>query len=252
MYPYRHITPVTFVDPSGLRLFAKGDENDAQELLTYVRGITGDSQYDLDGNTIIYKGEFSSDNEYQEGSEIGRALIRALHETNLNIGVSFVDRENESQNNSSGDAGRITFNRKEGYEQAPTKDMLAEFVHEATHAFVKTFRLDDKLVVNFKEGLSDHDKNAYQAYVDKKYNEATALLVENRFRNEIGAGQRADGKQIGANQFGTFPHDFNRAIIPEEGFSRPSDPSLKGNVNAFILKSFGPNLDQYILSNYGY
>ena len=240
-----------FVDPSGLRLFAKGDENDAQELLTYVRGITGDSQYDLDGNTIIYKGEFSSDNEYQEGSEIGRALIRALHETNLNIGVSFVDRENESQNNSSGDAGRITFNRKEGYEQAPTKDMLAEFVHEATHAFVKTFRLDDKLVVNFKEGLNDFDKRAYDSFINKKYNEATALLIEEKFRKEVGASARSDGFKIGANSYGIFPHDFNNTVITGD-FTKPSDPALRGNVNAFILKSFGPDLDKYILSHYGY
>ena len=82
MYPYQHITPITFIDPSGMYITCS--ENESKEIINMLSELTDDELEYQNGRIVITK-------TYDADKHVGQTLIKDLiddpnSEININLG----------------------------------------------------------------------------------------------------------------------------------------------------------------------
>lgn len=238
-----------YIDPWGLKISAANDglrrntTHNAEEVLKQIIKITGDSGYYLDGYNIAYKEGDSVDG----GTEVGRALVRALMESDATICISLNAKGTDPH--SSGYAGR----RINMGSRIDSDELTATLVHELTHAYTDTYGLDDMIIYNFANP-DDPNKIDIERYVTKKYQEATAITVEEEFRagmNYVARSMITSGN-IGMDGYGQFPYLLTNTSGYTHKIDGIGEIQLYNRVTASTLKVNGSGIVEFLTTVYGY
>lgn len=218
MYPYQHITPIAFVDPSGLALEIYWE--DLEMFTELAKIIFDDNEFEFsfnedmlnDGKYVIDEWKDSYDN--YGGSEIGKALLKTLIEVkgSGSVGDNTIKIDFENSGNlieSSYDGGYVSIYL--GEEMAySTEEILTVLIHELGHAYVNIYDYESKLSYSIISSNSN-----YNSLIREKYSEAAAITIEEQFRKEMGFEPRDTSVgTIGTdlNSYGAWPINLTRYI----------------------------------------
>jgi hypothetical protein len=175
-----------FVDPSGLQVTIS--KKDYENFIGQVRTIIGNDDFDFvnktekGSNFIISEWE---ECEYEGGSDIGRALLKYTINSKNDVTIKYTPL---NDGRASSFNGKIITMRGWGANgfQYGEGEGLAVFIHELTHAYTYNNSYDAKVgnSVIFAD-INDPKNDGYRAEFSNAYAEATAITVEERFRNEM-------------------------------------------------------------------
>ena len=206
MYPYRHITPVRYSDPSGL-VFQIADAFSERIFKEIARTYIGDDGYKFvqDDNGNIVEIVSSS------GSVVdpdGLALMNYLAASDTEI--TFVAKNKDLESNYRDDKhGKGTLMMSTQHDikdergniirtiNKPATELAYSFTHEGTHGF------------EINEGYSSNVKKANGHKNDgidyeKGYGEQTAINMENITRSRFGYPLRENDPYLSTPKPGTF------------------------------------------------
>jgi len=135
------------------------------------------------------------------GSKVARALIKALMNSKVLITIKF-----NNDLNFKSDPGDYSMHNITLYSKTDSELLSSTFVHELTHALTDVNGFDAAITDVF---FNDKDKQA----IKRKYQEATAITVEQQFRKDMGYEERDTQKYggIGVNGYAQFTNEYTNA-----------------------------------------
>ncbi len=218
-YVYCSGNPVMFVDLLGMKMQPRNAKI-ADFLVNQIIKATGDSGYSYDENSgfIVYE----EGHQIEGGSEVARNLInyfvtnddnyvRVNFKSKIIGGIEVNDALSGGYTNGDINIGSVV----------DDDNVTSTFIHELTHAYTKQSGLDDSILYSFTDP-NDSLKNDIIEYVQRQYKEATAITVEEQFRQEMGYDARntVTNHIIGTNNYAQFPHiltsDPNQTLWGED------------------------------------
>ena len=203
--------PVKFTDPWGTYfLFSKQEYFEIFKEQAYDIYGTRELTFEYDERTGKLTG---IEGKGEKGSKTGMALLNLLIGDSNKYGISY---DIASESGSSSDNSIRVGLADEG-NRASNKEIQARFIHEAAHAYIYTRKYDEAVSNSMLAGDPDRSK------VVNDYNEAAAITVEEKFRQEMGYAPRDVSKYNGIgvhpNAYGTWPwqttQKYGRKIFSE-------------------------------------
>jgi RHS repeat-associated protein len=201
-YVYCGNNPIRYVDPSGLTL--KLNKNDFDEFTKQARDIYGnqDLEFSYEKKGSFYYISEWGDWEYEGGSEVGRALLQAVITDKMVIDFSYNYDIDSSRETSGYNSYSLTLHMNAwGDENYSREERNSSLIHELGHVYTSTITGYDRLLSNATSAspLSFELLNGYQ--------EATAITLEERFREEMGYAGRGTQTTLMINgTYGFWPH----------------------------------------------
>ena len=213
-YAYCANNPTSFVDPLGLLISVKDDGYN--DFLGIIREIYGDPELDF-----IYskKGSYYTISDvdcsnYSNGSSVGKALVEYVVKKTTLYTLSIYYDTDISKKGTSGYIGNKSINLNAfgvSYDDYPLSERASVLVHELTHAYTDSKGYDKKLL-RYLKGNDNDDKNTLLS----GYQEATAITVENKFREEMGYNSRNTPEFMIDGKYGFWPHLLNTYPVTEK------------------------------------
>lgn len=202
------ITPVNFVDPSGLAVTVDKDDFDSY-FKGDIQSIFGNEnlQFEMIDNKNKYTITGVSGEVGENGSKVGSALLSVILGSDkvFELKVSNIPGSNYQDgtlvnyvNGVKWESGIVTLSTSALNDVSLRQSNL---IHEMTHAYTNLMGYNQSL----QQSLSGGD---VVGVVDA-YKEATAVTVEEQFRAEMGYASRSavTNLGIGVNDYGTWPTD---------------------------------------------
>ena len=244
-YAYCGNNPVMMVDPWGLKGMLTRPRDDGEMVAEQIRCITGDSGYSFDDKSreIVWK----DNGEIDGGSEVMRKIIHSLI-TNENIVMQIlVDKEGNPEDSSFSNG--VLWIKGAKYKELLT----GVLIHEFNHAYSYYNQLKSHILYNFTDKSDIIGNSERRAYIEKQYEEALAITIEQQARKDLGLPPRETvvdpaTNMIGVNNYGQFPYTITHT--PEQNMVWNGNTSpLYGTVQAAIIRCYAQDIVSYILIN---
>ena len=201
-----------FVDPSGLQI--RLSEEQYPIFLEQVRDICGNSSVTLEYTIKGSDYTITKINDYErvngQGSELGRKLLEIIFSNNRLIDFQYIFTEKQTQSAYNSSAASMHLNGwGDSLDVFSKAERNATLVHEFTHAYTALRGYDD--AIRRRVGISESTK-----YLVMGYQEATAITVENKFREEMGYSPRNIPEFMIDGIYGYWPHLLNTYPVGEK------------------------------------
>lgn len=207
-YAYCGNNPIAFVDPSGLTAVIK-DKITLHRLNEMCKIIFNDVNFEF--NPIEDDGSYKIDSscwnfdDITGGSETAIALLKIMISNENEVVLNFDG--SGGRNASNGSKSRVEVNE---YNLYKTEENVAVFIHELTHSYVQLMGYEGQLYIGASI-IAKWDENIVDDVI-RKYQEAAAMTVEERVREELGIISRSEvvGPEymFGVDNYGVFPDEY--------------------------------------------
>lgn len=185
-YAFCNNNPVTFIDPSGMKFVF--DDDYSENLFNKYSNIIN------------------------KRSETGSYLLNIIEKNDRSVKVVFKDKSGNSSYDDRGNINQIKIYLKRSGESEILNDgeIMATLVHEMTHTYTDFQGYNNVFSLRYIATKEMYDKTVIPVTPVRQYEEAAAITVEEKFRNEMKLEPRNEKYGIISTKngsYGFFIHD---------------------------------------------